>query len=806
MLDSIFKEAKELLKEKENETTWFKIFTLFETLSKLIDSPDKTLCVLNNVSELLARSIQSDRSRLNGIALELLGKCADVAQKSYNFTAFLPIVIKLTGKSNKVFVSRAMDALQKICAQTDIKTVHKNVLDYIDNPNKNIRYAVFKMLELRISENPDMFKSFVEKGLKDASVEVRTICKSILIPSKQPQSAPVEVKKSAAISFTPRKNFKVDLECAQIKKLEDDVMKIAKEQVMKKPVNPTEHIQRKPINSDFFEKLNLLKKERKFITEEKKDDDLTPRKLDQYLNKYRSTTPQDSSVKIESLSRSMYEKHSANQAQVGALCQSTEISSNVMKPKENHLIQDDLPIASSNIMVETDDNVVVNQDITTDIKGNNNIQQCIDSLDVLSGKNDVNTNLDVITDKKNINTNLDIITDKNDVTTSIHLDVLPGKNDVNTNLDALTDKKVINTEYGQSTEEIKASFIYETIQFGKEMDSSGCRNQSVIHELVLDNLPSEVPGSDKKIDYSDILHEYENSLILDDQNNSESFVEAADISELSRSFANIFIDQSKQSFIAQNEVSLESQDELSGYDNINEDIIGQYADQQNDFDNQCIPDTENKSDDLQHNNVLDEIDLIDVHVVESESPVQNINENDIIDAYDGIIEESMENKRVDLDNGLQLDANIVTDNDRNMDSNLSLIQENDLEFENLCVDFNIFQSIGNFNDNLASFIEKAAKNDHISKKDTQDATFCVRDSNETIIIESLHNRDPSNVFNQESMSKTSCVGLFNEAIFSSEEENSFLAKTSGMKEKPSFDFKAFQFSNENGNNSRRRSI
>ncbi|ELA42730.1 uncharacterized protein VICG_00045 [Vittaforma corneae ATCC 50505] len=292
MVDSILKEAKELFKEKESETTWFKIFGIFDRLLKLVKTKEDTIQIIPAVSDLLIRSLQSDRSRLNGISLDFLKSCAEIAQKEVNFNSFIPVLIKLTGKSNKVFVSRSMDALSIVCKFADLKCILKNINDFIENPNKNVRFAVFKVIEIRQGDARDIFAGMVERGLKDPAQEVRSICKSINIVRTEQPIVEKEVKKSVLASVTPRKNFKIDTAYVEIKKLEDAVMKIAKDQVVKKP-----------ISSDFFEKLSQLKKERKFVLE-KKEDDLTPRKLDRYLNKYRSTSPigiSESLAKITSI-------------------------------------------------------------------------------------------------------------------------------------------------------------------------------------------------------------------------------------------------------------------------------------------------------------------------------------------------------------------------------------------------------------------------------------------------------------------------------------------------------------------------
>lgn len=275
MINTLAKESKELLKDKENETTWSKVFALFEKLDKAFNTREQVVESFMMFADIVHRSIQSDRSRLNGVSLGFLKKCVEVAGSEFNFNCFVAPVLRLTGKSNKVFVSRAMDTLETLCKHADPKCLLKSINDNVDSANKNVRLASYSIAVWRIRDNYGMFWPLIERGLKDPAQEVRSVCKGVVGAKTPLADTDNEIKKNPIASLTPRKNFKAGKDHEETKRTECEVIKIAKE-----------HLSRKPIQQEFFERLNQLKKERHTFPE-KKDDDLTPRRLDRYLNRFR---------------------------------------------------------------------------------------------------------------------------------------------------------------------------------------------------------------------------------------------------------------------------------------------------------------------------------------------------------------------------------------------------------------------------------------------------------------------------------------------------------------------------------------
>ncbi|KAI5173460.1 hypothetical protein PAEPH01_1996, partial [Pancytospora epiphaga] len=272
--------ARELTKQKENEVTWNTIAGIFEDMTRDFKSVEIIRQEFPNFRDLLYRSLLSDRSRLNGLSLELLKSCAKVCKKEFNFSQYLPVLMKLSGRANRIFVTRAQEALLVVGMYVDAKSLLKAINENIANVNKNVRVSVYKLVGLCPSEISQHYAGYIERGLKDPATEVREICKGMAVPKLEESvsKAMQGQKKVAIVSNTPRKIPKTTTERQQqeekIKTLEMEVTKIAE--------IPGEF---RRTNNAFFERLNQLKRDKNTKTGHK--DELTPKRLDRYLDRYR---------------------------------------------------------------------------------------------------------------------------------------------------------------------------------------------------------------------------------------------------------------------------------------------------------------------------------------------------------------------------------------------------------------------------------------------------------------------------------------------------------------------------------------
>lgn len=262
---------------------WLKIHQFFERLLNTIKDVNTMNNMLGHIQDLLQRSVQSERSRLSGTALEFLRKAAEICKTQYDFSHFLSIIFKLTGKANRLLVTRATDTLILLGHYVGRKSLHKNIQLALTSSNKNTRYAAYKLVEARECDLGPCASQWIEMAKKDQAQEVRAIFKTAAKPRPANQVIqPPNIVKVEPKPITPRKHMKIENKQEEkIKKLELEINKIAR------------YASTKTTTISFYEKLNKLKKDKPWsmpVT-----DELTPQRLDKYLEKFR-TKPNTASL------------------------------------------------------------------------------------------------------------------------------------------------------------------------------------------------------------------------------------------------------------------------------------------------------------------------------------------------------------------------------------------------------------------------------------------------------------------------------------------------------------------------------
>ena len=142
----ILKEVKALCLVKENEVTWSKINEVISKGNNLIFSldNDKFLELLNaGLDDLLRKSFMSERSRLNGTCVDLIRNLIKKYNKAIvdviDVFSYILILIKLTGKSNKIIAQRSETRLCEISKFCDEKKLYKVMLPFFSSNNKKVR-------------------------------------------------------------------------------------------------------------------------------------------------------------------------------------------------------------------------------------------------------------------------------------------------------------------------------------------------------------------------------------------------------------------------------------------------------------------------------------------------------------------------------------------------------------------------------------------------------------------------------------------------------------------------------------------
>lgn len=281
------KECVNLSKLKENETTWSKIDKLFLNLTTSLNNKDDSEMFIKSCNELLCRSIISDRSKLSGTSLVLLKKISVILKDDLKLHCILPNVLKVCGRSNKVVYSRGHDTIEHLSKNVDLSPYYKILYEHYNSINKNIRLGVIK--GITICDDKSKFIKIIEKAKTDQFIEIRNLIKSCSINHTQKfEPRPILKKelspqKQIINHIQPKhspykKSIKLESEsnlvCEKITELEKQVKLIT---------NNKPKIDKPKVKV-------ISKKQQLSVKKEVKDlsDDLTPRKLDKYLSKYRN--------------------------------------------------------------------------------------------------------------------------------------------------------------------------------------------------------------------------------------------------------------------------------------------------------------------------------------------------------------------------------------------------------------------------------------------------------------------------------------------------------------------------------------
>nr|AGE96138.1 hypothetical protein ECU10_1030 [Encephalitozoon cuniculi] len=341
-LGEIVREAVALQQKKEDENTWSKINDVLLRLTAAVGGTEDAKRVLRGAEELIVRSMQSDRSKLAGTALGLLKSCICILGSEFEMAGqYLGPLVKVCGKSSRVFYSRGEEVLVELCRNVNVGAYTRFFNECSGSANKNVRVAIFKGIEewARRTGRMEGFEGLVAKGRRDAISEVRDMCKRMVerygtCEEKGEQSSiskadgenlrnemkrepvrmvrrPVRLgsevmsgierggveKKELAPRFSPlRKQSKTGgIDHDKIKELSRQVKDIASD--IKPEMSPRRNGRDLGIGSRIREILSGVKRDKGgTVHPERKDEavksvisheDLTPVRLDKYLNKYR---------------------------------------------------------------------------------------------------------------------------------------------------------------------------------------------------------------------------------------------------------------------------------------------------------------------------------------------------------------------------------------------------------------------------------------------------------------------------------------------------------------------------------------
>lgn len=199
--------VREALALNESEETWDKIAGAVTVLRMLLQEsggaiPEYFAGALRSLSSPLSKCIGSERSRLSGATMDLLNTAATELGKSFEIllSVFVPTLIVLCGRPNKVFVTRAKACLITIIQSTQSPLILSYLLRSAKDKSTPLRLTVAEasLACLQCFNPPDLQKdsrgqeveALVKCFATDANADIRKVGRnifeaySILLPGR----------------------------------------------------------------------------------------------------------------------------------------------------------------------------------------------------------------------------------------------------------------------------------------------------------------------------------------------------------------------------------------------------------------------------------------------------------------------------------------------------------------------------------------------------------------------------------------------------------------------------------------------
>ncbi|KAG9294847.1 hypothetical protein G9A89_008539 [Geosiphon pyriformis] len=193
-LDAVIKEIVDVFQEKETEHTWQLFEAELKRLAFIIHNGAFTFeqsffAGIKILRQPILNSIATERTRLSGAACELveeLGRCLGSKFESLA-EIFIPSVLKLCARSNKVFITRAQKCVTTIIRECKMPGLIPKFKESLQDQSKGMRTcaAEFILISLEVNDVGALadYRMDLEWAIRHSAVDsiaaVRTISKKI---------------------------------------------------------------------------------------------------------------------------------------------------------------------------------------------------------------------------------------------------------------------------------------------------------------------------------------------------------------------------------------------------------------------------------------------------------------------------------------------------------------------------------------------------------------------------------------------------------------------------------------------------
>ncbi|KAI0691772.1 clasp N-terminal domain-containing protein [Cytidiella melzeri] len=162
-----FQRVRDGLSLQESEDTWGTIAAALETFKRVVERsssevPQDIVTALRSQARAINNSITSERSRLSGTAVDLLAASATELTSYFDplLPLFVPTLLALSSRPNKVFVSRARACLNTIISSTQSPAIIPFLVPHLHDKSVSLRLTLAEaaLTCLNCANPPDLQK------------------------------------------------------------------------------------------------------------------------------------------------------------------------------------------------------------------------------------------------------------------------------------------------------------------------------------------------------------------------------------------------------------------------------------------------------------------------------------------------------------------------------------------------------------------------------------------------------------------------------------------------------------------------
>jgi hypothetical protein len=191
----------------ETEETWDAIAQSISNLTMLCgnggcDFPAEIITTMREFSRPINRAMNSERTRLSGAAIDLIGVVASGLGMGFDplLPLFFPALLALCSRTNKVIITRTRTCILTIIETTQLPSILPYFLQSVKDKSSSLRLTVAEgaLASMNCFNPPDLEKdarareieAIIRATARDASADIRKVSRKVfeayklLLPSR----------------------------------------------------------------------------------------------------------------------------------------------------------------------------------------------------------------------------------------------------------------------------------------------------------------------------------------------------------------------------------------------------------------------------------------------------------------------------------------------------------------------------------------------------------------------------------------------------------------------------------------------